>query len=306
VVDEDSCDAPLTLTLRPAHEDKALDAHFERFLVEQEDPAGVPVSDPLSRWRLDAQLGSGVVLFPDPPPPAEWRDARRACARFVRETIDATERSSRPCFTERQVLSRYADAAPVARWLAVRDTFTWVSRAEWLSMSAVESAVAWLREIESEGERGIVWTGIVEFGEALARATRLPFFREKGRDARSGKWLHEADPTRSLVCSWHANKRGQNLQAWPRQLVCQPPQSAKYLEQIFGRPHRAGQREHVRVDLLMTSGGSYDAFASAISEARGIRARESLTQKILRADIRRVEPTPNASNRFRWATRGHE
>jgi hypothetical protein len=82
-----------------------------------------------------------------------------------------------------------------------------------------------------------------------------------------------------------------------------PPQSAKWLEQIFGRSHRSGQDEHVIVDVLATSGGTLDAFGAAIAEASNVRATVSLTQKLLRADIVRARPRITAENEFRWATR---
>jgi hypothetical protein len=84
-----------------------------------------------------------------------------------------------------------------------------------------------------------------------------------------------------------------------------PPQSAKYLEQVFGRSHRAGQTEAVTVDMLATSGGTLDAFEAAISEATCVRDRDAMTQKILRAEVVRAIPRITDSNRFRWARREH-
>jgi hypothetical protein len=44
-----------------------------------------------------------------------------------------------------------------------------------------------------------------------------------------------------------------------------------------------------------------DAFDAALAEAEFGRSVLGMTQKILRADIRRVEPTVTKSNRYRWA-----
>lgn len=299
IVDGDSCSQPLTVRVRLARECQIIDQHFERFGVKQENPDGIPVSDPLSRWRIDGQLGCGLYMKYDPPPPQPWRDARRAVAEFVRDTIRDSTHTSRPLDTEGQVIRRHADAPEVAGWLEIRDTFIPNTVVVWLSASTIESAVEWLAETP---EPGIVWCGGVEFAHALATVTRLPYYGREGRDA-NGRGLHAAIASRSLIASWHANKRGFNLQAWRRQLIVHPPQSAKYLEQIFGRSHRSGQDRPVVVDVLATSGGTLDGFEAAVSEAGFARRTVGLTQKILRAKIERATPRVNKSNRFRWAVR---
>jgi len=302
VVDEDSCEAPLRVRLRVARDDDALDVAYERFLVEQENPGGIPVSDPLQRWLLDSQLGLGLYTRWNPPPPEEWRSARRAVARFVRERIDASTRSSEPLDTEAQVLRRYAQLPVVTTWLEVKPTFAGVTETIWLSRSAIDECVAWLGESAAPG---IVWCGSVDFARELARATGLRYYGARGRTD-SGAMLHRAPHDASLIASWNANKKGFNLQPWARQLVTMPPASAKWLEQIFGRSHRAGQSETVTVDVLVTSGGTLDTFDSAIREARTVRATVALTQKILRADITYARPVVTASNAFRWARRTHQ
>jgi hypothetical protein len=299
IVDEDSCDAPLTVRVRLAKEDPIIDEHFDRFLVEQENPAGIPVSDPLSRWRLDGQLGCGLYLEWDPPPPEYWRTARRSVAYFVRKTIDESTRTSAPLDTEAQVLRRHEGYPLVQEWQAVRHDFVPNTKAVWLSDSVIETAREWLAESD---EPGIVWCGSVDFAERLAEVTGLPYYSRKGKD-QNGRGLHAADPTRSMVASWHANKKGHNLQAWCRQLLVMPPQSAKWIEQIFGRSHRAGQDGHVFVDILATSGGTLDGFDAALREAGTSKSIVSLTQKVLRATIKREKPTITDSNQFRWARR---
>jgi len=302
VVDEDSCTAPLTVRVRRAREDAVLDAAFARFLVELETPGGIPISDPLSRWLLDSQLGLGLYTRWNPPPPDRWRNARRNVARFVREQIDASRRSDHPLDTEAQVLRRFARHPIVQEWLAVKPTFDGATETVWISRSALDSCLDWLRELRAEGMPGIVWCGSVDFGRALAREAWLQYYGQRGQ-SESGGALHTAPVGESLVASWGANKKGFNLQAWPRQLITMPPQSAKWLEQIFGRSHRSGQNEHVIVDVLATSGGTLDAFEEAIAEASNVRATVSLTQKLLRADIVRARPRITAENEFRWATR---
>jgi hypothetical protein len=299
VVDEDSCDAPLTVRVRLAREDEQLDAAFERFLVEQENPGGIPVSDPLSRWLLDGQLGLGLYTRWNPAPPEAWRDARRAIARFVRERIDASTRSSHPLDTELQVLRRYDSMPVVQDWIREKPMFDGATETVWITRSTLDSCHDWLRELD--GAAGIVWCGSVDFGRALAKEAKLEYFGPRGQSD-SGVALHSAREGESFVASWNANKKGHNLQAWPRALIVMPPQSAKWLEQIFGRSHRAGQSEPVIVDVLATSGGTLDAFDTAIAEATCVRQTTSLTQKLLRATVERATKRPGAS-RYRWARR---
>lgn len=301
VVDEDSAGTtPITVRWRIAPEDAVMDRHYARFLgVEQCDPAGTPVTDPLSRWRLDAQLGAGLYMKFRVPPPEEWATARRVFARFVRDAIDASTYTRRPLDTEAQVIRHNKDAPEVADWLEIKPTFKPETVVEWFSFSAIDAAREWLAESSAPG---IVWVGTPEFGKALAKLTGLSYYGSEGTDAR-GKFLNRADPRQSLIASWNANKEGFNLQPWKRALICQPPQSALYLEQIFGRNHRRGADGEVVFDMLISSGGGIDSFETALLEASTVKERESLTQKILRAKIVRAAPTITPSNEFRWASR---
>jgi hypothetical protein len=301
LVDGDSCDAPLTIRWRFADEDPKLDAHFKEFAKREKNPRGIVVSDPLSRLTLENQMGCGLCSYYDPEPPEEWREARRAFAKFVRDHVAWSRRSRNPLDTEWQIVQHYPEANAVCTWLSTRGMFEPAkhTRFEWLSTSAVKSAAAWVAE---SAKPGIVWCGSVEFARALSRLTGLHYYGSLGRCA-SGGGLHEAPRDRSIIVSWQANKRGHNLQPWTRQLVCMPPQSARYLEQMFGRSHRSGQDEHVVIDILITCGATIDAFESAVSEAKFARDVTTLTQKILRAEIVRGKPPKTATNTYRWASR---
>lgn len=302
LVDGDSCDQPLTVRWRLARECPETNARFERFAVDQETPGGIVVSDGLSRWRLDAQLGQGFYTRWNPPPPERWRTAYRACAAFVRERIDASANSARPLDTELQVLRRYASNPIVREWRDVKPTFKGQTEAVWFSRAALDSCLDWIREHAPRPV--LVWCGSTDFAHALARDAHLPYYGPEGKTA-GGALLLKADPRRSLIVSWNANKKGfDNLKAWPRQLIVMPPQSAKWLEQVLGRPHRSGQREPVVVDVLITSGGTADAFERALEEAAFDKSTLTLTQKLLRAEIVRATPMIMSANEWRWARKG--
>ncbi len=300
VVDVDSAGAvPLTLRWRVGKPCPEMDTVFERFLVEQENPAGIPVTDGLSRWRLDAQAGCGLYLRYRYPPPPPWVVARRESARFVRDTIEESTHWARPLDTEAQVFRRFPTAQEVQNWKRVGPTFEPETEAVWFSSAAVEDALAWLRESPTPG---VIWCGGVEFARAVATAAGLSYYGAEGKD-QNGRFLNRAPPNRSLVASWNACGTGFNLQAWRRAIVFQFPQSSRDLEQLIGRHHRQGQKEPIVVDFYVSSGGSADAFEMAVREAETVKAREGLTQKILRARIVRAELPRGGASEFRWARR---
>jgi hypothetical protein len=298
VIDGDSCDQPLHIEIRLAREDAKIDAHYERFLLENENPAGLPVTTPLSRWQIDSRMGLGYFEKYKKQPPEEVGIARRALAKFIREKIRESESTRKPLDTEGQVIKRYPEAQQVLDWQAVEHLFDPTTEVVWLSDSGIQDCVSWLAE---SPEPGVIWVGGIEFAERLSRVTRLPYYGAGG-ESQFGAELHRADPTKSMIVSWNANKKGFNLQGWSRFLITQPPQSAKWLEQLIGRHHRSGQLKPVRGTILATSGGTLDGFDAAVSEARFLKQTTGLTQKILRASITRAKPIRTKRNRFRWAT----
>jgi len=187
----------------------------------------------------------------------------------------------------------------VVEWLRLRHTFDDAANRHtaWFSRAGLDSCHDWLRGLDAPG---IVFCGSVEFGQWLAREAKLAYYGPEGQTSSGGSIVH-APEGRSFVASWRANKKGLNLQAWPRLLIVMPPQSAKWLEQIVGRAHRQNQFSHVIVDILATSGGSLDLLKKAFQEADFARTMIILTQKVLRAEIIRATPTVTPANEFRWA-----
>jgi hypothetical protein len=408
LIDGDSCDQPLHITVRVARECPVLNEHFAAFALQKITPGGVMVSDSLSRYNLEAQLGCGYYhvqfdaskrttlvrwlrggcrgvpeldavewsliqaaanghpeklaiplgaavaeqLAPDLSavrglpdewilagvrrrpldvtertlaeavavlglpvrgdpnvfaaclevcrPPIMWRVARRDVSGFVRGCIERSTGSSRPLDTEGDVFRAHPRNVVVLAWLAWAELFAPSTMPVWLSTATVEDAAAWAKE---SSDPGIIWVGGVEFASALVLATGLPYYGRDGTDARTGRRLHRADPTSTMIVSWNANKKGFNLQPWSRQAVFMPPQSAKWLEQMFGRSHRSGAERPVHIDFFATSGCVLDAFEAAVGEAEFAQETMGLTQKILRAAIVRGTPRVTPANEWRWASR---
>jgi hypothetical protein len=300
ILDGDSCDQPLTIERTWAPEDPKLETHFAKLRREKLTPDDWDLTDPLSEMACEAQLGTGFTYVPDPRPPADWCECRRIFARFVRARIEATADSRRPLDTEQAVVKAHRDHPIVAAWLAMKPTFKYVSRAEWYSGSVLDTAAAWAERCNSEGGRGLIWVQHEAFGVALSQLTGLSFYGAQGRSL-NGERIENANPRRVAILSVGANLRGRNLQAWHRNYLVGCVQSAKYLEQLLGRTHRAGQTQPVEAEILFTSGGSHYAFEMLCKESRFVLASQGQKQKVLRATIRRLASIPG--NGYRWISR---
>jgi hypothetical protein len=301
LIDGDSCDQPLTITHKLAPEDPSLDHHFEVFRKECMTPDGWFMSDPLSWYRHGGQLGTGMYLRWNPRPPDWWLDPRREFCKFVRDKIDVgTGPKGQALHTEKQVIRAFWNHPIVQAWKYVEKKFIPNSEPVWLSGSVLIETAEWTADM-SNGP-GLVWVGNVEFGQALSTITGLRFYGAKGLDE-AGNYIERHPKGESAILSWGANLRGRNLQYnWARNRIVNPPQSGRYLEQLFGRTHRSGQDQPVSVEILLTSGETIDAFESAWREARFGKSTNGITQKLLRAKVERAKPEITR-NPYRWASR---
>lgn len=291
ILDDYSCGQKLSIVLRPAPEDAALNDHFRAFRVEEVTPDGEMLVDSLEIFSKEQQLGSGLNLVWDPRPPEAWLDARRAFARFVREKIAVTASSHAPLDTPEAVAKRYRDHAVVVQWREIKPTFKPNSVPVWLSGSVVDYAAAWANQ-----EPGLIWSNFNALGTAIAAASGCRYYGAKGL-APDGSDIESAPASSSCVLSIDANLRGRNLQRFRRNLIIGTPQSARDLEQLLGRTHRYGQEHPVSVEILATSGLSLYSWQMAIKEATFVLQTQGQRQKILRADFKREEWPSDA---LRW------
>ncbi len=297
IVDEDSCDQPLTIEQVLAPEDPILDEHYVTFKREWLTPDGRPLSDALSIDRSDGELGTGLVLHWDPKPAdtphgEEWLMKRTAFCTFVREKIERSARAARPLDTEAAVANAYPEEEVVIAWREIKPKFVPNSVPMWLSPSVVQF-VARL----ALASPMLVWCKNQAFADRLALATGLTVYAAKGESA-DGRSVDEAPPDRSAILTFDANMRGRNLQMFCDNLFVNPPQSARYIEQAIGRTHRFGQERPVRARWLMTSGRVFQAFDRAWAEAEFVRETTGVVQKLLRAEVNRVDRPNNQS--LRW------
>ena len=304
IVDGDSCDQPLNVRQIVAPPSTKLEQHFKVFRTEHVTPDGWALSDSLSVYRHAGELGTEMYLRWNPRPPLWWSGPRKNFCSFVRAEVDADRGD-----TELAVIRANPHEEVVEAWLDVRDKFTPNSEPVWIGDGVLRMCAEWFAAAPRTADVGgsVVWCWTVAFGEALEVMTGFRYYGAGGYD-RFGAHLselpcygradREAPP---IILSGQANLRGRNLQAWTRNLIVTPPRSAKYLEQMFGRTHRQGQTRPVTVDVLMTSGDTFDGFESSLAEARFGKAVFGITQKLLRAGI--VYADVPQDSPFRWARR---
>jgi hypothetical protein len=302
IVRGDSCEQPLTIKLVCAPEDPILDEHYKTLRRLWITPGGIPLmqgegkKNVLSYAMHCDWLGAGLYYEWDPKPPKWWLEPRIVCAKFVRGRIKATANTRNPLDTYAAVVAAYPDDPRVTDWLEVKNKFKPNSVERWISASTLQYASKWLQR---EGP-AIAFCGATAFGEALAKVSRLQYYADKGCNA-AGVEIDNSPKGVSAVSSWQSNLRGRNLQYhWHKALLVNITPSALYLEQLFGRIHRAGQEHPVEITVLCTSGDSYAAWDRALGEARQNERMLSLQNKILRATVVRGRPTVTKANRWRW------
>ncbi len=317
----DSCKMPLSINLVAAPEDEVLNAHFEEFRNFSAMPNGDVIADAPVLYTKEKQLGAGFHMVWDPPPPDDWRDARRECMKYVINRIKHTahlgykERPRghvpkcdcgvcvklRPLDTPGAVFLAHGDEPRVKAWLDIASTYKEQTKAEWLSASVVHYAANWAKRTG-----GIVWAEFTELGEAIAKAARIPYYGEDGRSVH-GTSIENDTGGHAIVASIGANGEGRNLQGGPLQankggwhdnLMIGVTQSAERLEQWLGRTHRRGQVHPVTATLLMTSGLSLQSWLTANREAKFVQETQGQAQKILRAAVS-IGEFPSTANRWR-------
>ena len=217
---------------------------------------GSVIDVPVLPAVLFGTLGLGYVRTIDPPPPDEWRDARKAYNALIREIL---EDESSGLHTPGQVALRFASGAlqdpsgTVQRWREIESTFEVSRHVVWID----DSVVKFVAE-RALATPQIVWVSAPEFGRKLAKYSGMPFFANQGLSA-SGQSIADyrpgVDGAHSVVASIASCGTGFNLQTkWHRNLIVGCPSKSDTLCQLIGRTLRHGQTEAcVEVEVLMAS-----------------------------------------------------
>lgn len=228
------------------------------------------------------------TLLQEARPPKPWLDARRAWAKFVRDTLSR----SRTLDTELQVKNAVKSGAlrspEFDDWARIEPTFTPVLRAVWHDDSALQACQAWI-----EKHPGIVWVEHTTFGHELSRRTGAPYFFKEAKTAEGDSLPALADAIRNgkeklrpIICSIASCGTGQNLQPWNQNLITTGISQAADLEQLLGRTHRDGQQaDEVMVEMLLGCREHWDAWQRARSQAKATEDTYGADQKVLIATV---------------------
>lgn len=304
---DDSCKQPLSVELRYAPEDGAINEAFQTFREEEKGPDGEAYNDAIVLYTKERQLGCGFVHTWDPAPPDEWREALQArnkyCAhvishtraRYLGELRKGNKKAPHPCDSPDAVESHpiYGQHETIENWRKCRPVYEPKTRPTWISASVVHEAAKYARE-----HNALIWYEFEEVGAAIAAATGYEMYGPGGLNARGGHVRNDPGG-RSIILSIDANLEGRNLQdRWHDNYIVGAPQSSRELEQWLGRTHRYGQEHPVHAVIVITSGLSVHAWREALREATFVRETQAQEQKILRATVTEARP-PSAHVRWR-------
>lgn len=279
--EESAVDASLVVQGVEPPVSKAIDDAFDLLREEAELPDGQPLWDGLEIFRHARELALGFYYKWVPPAPQDWRLARKAWGKFVREVL----KHSRTLDSESQVRKANPDSEILAKWLAVKDSFMINTTPMWLDDSVLNFCADW-----AERERGIVWVEHVVFGERLEKDFGIPYYAKRGRDAR-GKFIDDHPVGEPMVASIQSNSEGRNLQGWSTNLVVSPPPNGKQWEQLLSRTHREGQQsDEVSVDVITVCAEHLGAVWQAISDCRYVESVTGSPQKLLVSSLNILTP----------------
>jgi len=198
----------------------------------------VPVDDKV----LFQTLGLGFVRIIDPPPPMEWREARKAWNSYCRELLkDENLGIDTPgeaiLMLERGDIIDTSGSYEV--WKAIKPTFEAKKHVVWLTDVVAEAVAARARLQESPT---LVWVPYPALGSKLAKLLGVPFFHSGGLSHDGSGLSIEQYGGAHAVLSVAANATGRNLQdRYFRNIVVGDISKADRLQQLIARTHRRGQ-----------------------------------------------------------------
>jgi hypothetical protein len=207
----------------------------------------------------------------------EWLDSPLLCEHAAqRHWGDRPARDDRPDW----------DAVTYPRWRDIKGKVKPETEAVRVSDYLAVDAATWAIQ-----NLGIVWYGMVEFGEWVAELSQLPLH---GGGPKAGQLIRKEVGNRSIICSIKSHGRGRDglqMLFWD-QLIAQPPSSATMWEQLLGRLHRQGQDAHqVRASYYAHTDELRGAMEQARRRANYVKHTLGTEQK-LRLAVRQLGGTP--------------
>lgn len=263
-----------------------MNMHWDNLRQAWRLPDGQDIVDAMELRRHARELALGFYYRWVEPGPRAWMDARREWGRYVRQILRHSDRFDTEFQVVRAVDKREAPRwqegqTILGAWREIKPQFTPVTTPCWISTAVLRMVAAWARQTP-----GIVWVEHTAFGEALAQTSGFPYYAEEGIDARTGRFIGDADPARSFIASVKANGTGRNLQAWSRNFLTACPPTGAQTEQLLGRTHRPFQRApEVVFDVLCNCWEHGYDVERVCADARYIQATTGVAQKLCSAAV---------------------
>lgn len=262
-------------------EDPVTNEHFETLRSKWETPDCWALTEAVSVWRHARELALGMHYVWDPRPPPEWLEARRAWAKFVRQTLARSRTLDTELQVRQAVRNGVLESPELDTWERIAPSFTPVSRPIWHDDAALQKSQAWMAD-----HPGIVWCEHTFFAEELSERTGVPYFGAQGLTSRGESLVKFADSDQAgkvpIIASIAANSTGRNLQRWRENLITTGITQAAELEQLLGRTHRDGQlADEVDVYMLVGCWEHFDAWQKARAQAVATKDTYGADQKIL-------------------------
>lgn len=255
-------------------------AAVEVLREEWATPDGNEFEHAIELWIRERWLSKGGWYCWDPMPPLEWRAARRAWHKFIRETLKNSKSLDSPDQVRRAVeAGKLDDGGALAAWREVEPAFEPRSVWRWLPKGShvmLERAAAWLKKTD----RGLVWVQHESLGAALEAMTGVPFYHE-GASSSSGQHITHAKGR--AICSVKSCGTGHNLQfEFSHNYMLEMPTTGPTVEQLFGRTHRPGQvLDGVTVTIPLMTEGDQQGLLQAIRDARYAFESRKEPQKLI-------------------------
>jgi hypothetical protein len=265
---------------------KQIQDFFVKIKRKFKTPDGQELQDAHVASMRAKEIARGLYYRPNPMPPEEYIEAKKAWGKTCRKIISNNHRR---LTSEGQVIRAMRDMGWYSDKLDVLNTWEWwqndfgKERTEtvWVSDYAIDFAAKWMKK----HKRGIVWVGHKGFGKRLAKKTGISYYAANSLDSK-GRYIEEHPHNTPMIASIKSNLEGKNLQfGWSDNLIMYPIANGEWYEQLMGRTHRLGQPEDiVNVEIFMSCIEDYAAFWSAAEDQEFSNDVES-SRKLLYADV---------------------
>jgi hypothetical protein len=255
--------------------------------AHNELPNGEPCVDPLSKWAKASQVCLGFWYQYVTPPPLYWKAARRAWAGACMEVLTHSQTLLSALDVTKAIDrgevrgSTLAEAAiALGEWRAVRNDFKPETKAVWWDDAALKEGAAWL----AANERGLLWSGHIEFGEKLSETTGIPYFRE-GASTAKGVHIYDHKGVGPAIVSMFTCHEGLDLEWWNANVLFKVPHG-RLFEQLISRTHRAKQKaDDVTCEVLLRTEQDFEAWGQTKYDSRGVSASMDARQRLSIATI---------------------